>query len=107
MKYLAIASFKDVMLNLPQKEIQRLLEGMVAHMEQHRKSDRIQEGYFIPGWNRLVAISENSSIEELYRNMSENPMYGLLNIEVYPLADIGESMKITLEGLKRSMAAAK
>jgi hypothetical protein len=107
MKHLAIASFKDTAIALPLSELSRLMEAMIAHMEQHVKEGKVQEAYYIPGWNRLVAISETESLEELVRNQNENPALGLMDIELYPLADIRESMKIVSESLKRAVSASK
>jgi hypothetical protein len=101
MKHLAIASIKDSAITLPMTVLSQLWEAMIVHMEQQVKEGKVQEGYFVPGWNRFVVISETGSIEELVKNQNENPALGLFNIELYPLADLKESSKIIAESLKR------
>jgi muconolactone delta-isomerase len=107
MKYVVITSYKDVMFNLPLKELLRLGEGSMAHVKQQQQAGKIQEAYFLPGWNRFIAISEADSIEELYKNMNENPMYGLMNAEIYEAMDPYEATQVSLDAVKKAIAASK
>jgi hypothetical protein len=100
MKHLAIASFKDSAATLPPSIIRPLLEATITHMKQQSKAGKVQEAYFIPGWNRFVVIGETASVEEIVKNQSDNALLGLMSIEVYPLADLDESMKSLLKAVK-------
>ena len=58
------------------------------------------EYYFIPGWDRVVAIGEVKSAEEIVQRLSTLPVGGFLDFEVYPLADAFEAMKTYIESMK-------
>jgi muconolactone delta-isomerase len=98
MKFLTIGSIKEI--NPPPSVVRQLLEAGHAVLNQQKKAGKVLESYYIPGWRRVVAIRESKSAEELDKDISEMPCSALLNLEVYPLADYDESLKIILEGLK-------
>ena len=101
MKFLSIATMKDAMFTLPPATARQLTEANLAFMKQQRQAGKILEAYIIPGWKRSVVISEAKSAEEIVQNFNEMPGMGLMDIEIYPLADWDESMKYVIEGLKR------
>jgi muconolactone delta-isomerase len=99
-KTLSIGTPKDVLFTLPPAVARQLFEATIALSNQQKKAGKILELYFIPGWNRVVAIRESKSAEELNQNIDELPLSSFMNYEVYPLADYNESAKTILEGLK-------
>jgi len=100
MKFLTISRSKDTMSTLPPSVLRQLMEATVAYMDEGRKKGAFLEYYFIPGWDRAVVISEAKSAEEIVQSISGLPIGSFLDIEVYPLADPNESMKIFIESLK-------
>ena len=58
--------------------------------------------YVIPGWRRSIVISEAESAEDIVKSFSEMPGFGLMDFELYPLADFEESLKYGIEALKRA-----
>jgi len=102
MKFLVIATPKEIMFTLPPAMSRQLVEAQVAWINQQKQAGKILEHYWIPGWARAVVIREAESAEDVARAFSEMPLGGLMNSEVYPLADYDESMKGIIESLKRA-----
>ena len=102
MKFLIIATTKDIMFTLPPAMARQLVEAQFAWVNQQRQAGKILEHYWIPGWGRAVVIREAESAEDVAQAFNEMPLGGLMNSEVYPLADYDESMKGIIERLKRA-----
>ena len=100
MKFLVMGSIRDSAAILPPSVVRPLLEATNAAVNQQRKAGKLLETYWVPGWGRVVAISESKSAEEIVQNMNELPVSGFMNYEIYPLADYDESAKIMLERMK-------
>jgi len=100
MKFLTIAKMKDTASTVPPSVVRQLMEATDALMAQQKKAGNVLEYYFIPGWDRVVTISEFKSAEEINQRLCELPIGGFLDVEVYPLADAFEAMKPYLEALK-------
>jgi muconolactone delta-isomerase len=100
MKFLGISKTKDTASTLPPSVMRQLMEATLDFMNQEKKAGRILEAYFIPGWDRVVTISEFKSAEEINQLLSELPIGAFLDIETYPLANFNESMKTYMENLK-------
>ena len=76
----------------------QVLEAEVAWVEEQKRAGKILEIYSLAGWDRVVAISEHPSAEDAAQ--FQCPMEGVLNFEVYPLADFGQAMKAIIEAVK-------
>ena len=100
MKFLAISKMKDTASTVPPSVMRQLMEATLDLMNQEMKAGNVLEYYFIPGWDRVVAISEVKNAEEIVKLLSDLPVGGFLDFEIYPLADAFESMKPYLEALK-------
>ena len=100
MKFLTISKMKDMASTAPPSVIMQLMEATADVMKQAMKAGNVLEYYFIPGWDRVVTISEVKSAEEINQRLCELPIGGFLDFEVYPLADPFESMKAYIEALK-------
>jgi muconolactone delta-isomerase len=100
MKFLTISKMKDTAATMPPSVMRPLMEATVDVMNQEKKAGEVLEYYFIPGWDRMIAISEVKSAEEIVQLLSDLPVGGFLDFEVYPLADAFESMKTYIESMK-------
>jgi muconolactone delta-isomerase len=102
MKFLSITRMKETASALPPSVMRQLLEATNEVMRQEKKAGRVLEYYSIPGWGRVVVISEVKSAEEMVQLIAALPIQGLLDFETYPLVDAFESMKIFVESLKKA-----
>jgi len=102
MKFLTIVSVKDSCALVPPTVMRQLLEAEVAWVEEQKRAGKILEIYSLAGWDRMVAISEYPSAEDLAQ--IQPPMRGFLNYETYPLADYGQAMKAVIEAVKKAEA---
>jgi muconolactone delta-isomerase len=102
MKFLTISKMKDTASTVPPSVMRPLMEATDDVMKQEMKMGRVLEYYFIPGWDRVVTISEFKSAEEINERLSTLPVGGFLDFEIYPLADAFESMKTYIESMKRA-----
>jgi muconolactone delta-isomerase len=100
MKFLVIGTMKDTALALPPAMGRQIMEASIPVMNQQKKAGKIVEFYWVPAAMRSVVIRERNRAEEILQDMSEVPQAALMNVEIYPLADFNESMKIMLESLK-------
>jgi len=100
MKFLTISKMKDTASTVPPSVIRQLMEATFDVMNQEKKAGKILEYYFIPGWERVIAISEVKSAEEINQHLTDLPIGAFLDFEVYPLADAFESMKTYIEAMK-------
>jgi muconolactone delta-isomerase len=101
MKFLTISSFKDTFFALPPATSRQIAEASLAYMNQQKQAGRILEMYVIPGWRRSVVISEAASAEDIVKSFTEMPGFGVMDFELYPLADFEETLKYSIEVLKR------
>jgi len=99
MKFLTISKMKDTASTMPPSVMRQLMEATLDAMNQEKKVGNL-EYYFIPGWDRVVAISEVKSAEEITQRLSKLPVGAFLDFEVYPLADAFEAMKTYVESMK-------
>ena len=99
MKFLVMFSPKEAVLTLPPSVTLKLIEATTPLFEQVLKEGNIKEFYCMPG-SRFMLISEESSAEEMMKNMTQNPSFGLMNVEVSPLADGVEAWKDMIANLK-------
>jgi len=99
MKFLVIGTLKDTFSMLPPAVGRQLMEASVAWVNQQKKVGKLLEIYAIPD-GRPVGISEHPSAEDLAQTLAGVPMGGLLNFEVYPLADFNQAMKANIEAYK-------
>ena len=51
-------------------------------------------------WNRYAVICEHDSGEDIVKTLSAMPLGGLMNYEVYPMADYDVAMKAHIEATK-------
>jgi hypothetical protein len=68
-KFLGIASMKESFLMLPPAVTGQLFEASIAAINQQKKAGKIKELYYIPVWDRAVAISEAATAEEAYKKL--------------------------------------
>ena len=99
MKFLTISKMKDSATLVPPATMRQLMEATLAWMDGQQKAGIILEAYAIPSGGTVV-ICEHSSVDDVAKTVASIPMGGLLNCEVYPLADINETMKVYVESLK-------
>jgi hypothetical protein len=104
-KFLGIASMKESFLMLPPAVTGQLFEASIAAINQQKKAGKIKELYYIPVWDRAVAISEAATAEEAYKNYSAMPIASFMTGEFYPLVDGIEAMNAMLETIKKMAAA--
>jgi muconolactone delta-isomerase len=100
MKFVVIGSIKESASMFPPSLVRQLVEADPAVISQQKKAGKLLEIYWIPGWNRGIAIREAKSAEEIYRDIADMPCSILTNNEVYPLADYSEINKAMVERLK-------
>ena len=100
MKFLTISKMKDTASTVPPSVMRQLMEATLDVMKQEEKSGKVLEYYFVPGWSRVVVISEVKSAEEIVQLITDLPVEAFLDFETYPLADVFESMKTYIESLK-------
>ena len=103
MKFLTIASVKDVFFTLPQAEQNKLwVQNIEWTIDQMKKSKIKAELYVIVASGRLVSIGEADSVEDYYQGL-QSPLAtaGFVNYESYPLieADI-KAWEAALASLK-------
>jgi muconolactone delta-isomerase len=101
MKFLTIGKAKEANA-VPPAALLKILEATLAYQKQQKKARKLLENYYVPGWGRSIAITENDSAEEFLEMLSGNPVYGLMDFEVYPLADMSESNKILVDSVKKA-----
>jgi muconolactone delta-isomerase len=102
MKFLTITKMRDTASALPPSVLRQLLEATQEVMKQEKNAGKVLEYYTMPGWGRVVVISEVKSAEEMVQLISALPIQPLLEFESYPLADAFESMKANIENLKKA-----
>ena len=102
MKFLIIATTKDIMFTLPPAIARQLLEATAAWVNQQKQAGTLLEIYGMAGWVRTIAIEEHESAEAVAQTVAGNPLGAFLNHEVYPLADFDEVMKANIESVKKA-----
>ena len=100
MKFLTISKMKDTASTIPPSVMRPLMEATLDLMNQEKKAGKVLEYYFIPGWERVIAINEVKSAEEINQRLTDLPVGAFLDFEVYPLADAFGAMKTYIEALK-------
>ena len=107
MKFLTIATVKDVFRTLPQAEQKKLWDGNVQWTVDFKKKMGDKFNLYVEvGWGRLVSIGEYNSVEE-YSQSLESPIMaqaGFINYESYPLIEVDEK---ALDAWTESLKAAK
>ena len=88
---------------MPPAVWRQVLEGDVAWVEEQKRAGKILEVYFCHH-ECAVAICEQPSAEDLAEALAQFPSSGLVNVEVYPLADYGQAMKAIIEAVKKAEA---
>jgi hypothetical protein len=103
MKFLTMATVKDVFRTLPQAEQKRLWEENVQWMVDFKRRMRDKFNIYAEvGWGRLVSIGEYRSVEEYSQSLESPPMpqAGFINYESYPLIEMDEeALRAWLESL--------
>ena len=100
MKFLSLCTLKDSFSMLPPATGRQLLELTLSWSDQQRKDGKILELYAMPGAKTTMAICEHPSAEDLNQTLITMPLYGFMDFEIYPLSDIGHSMKASIESMK-------
>jgi hypothetical protein len=105
MKFLTIATVKDVFRTLPQAEQKKLWDGNVQWTVDLKKKmgDKI-DFYVVAGGGRMVSIGEFNSVEEYAQAIQSPPMAaaGFINYESDPLIELDEKTLDTwIESLKQ------
>jgi muconolactone delta-isomerase len=100
MKFLTVSKMKDTASTVPPSVMRPLLEASLEVMKQEKKEGKVLEYYFIPGWDRVLAINEIGSADEILKRLSALPIGVFLDFEVYPLGDAFEAMRTYIESLK-------
>lgn len=88
MKFLVIVEYKDIYYSLPSAERKKIDDADKEFSQKMIDSGDVLEVYYIPGWNRYVAIEQYESIEKLYEHFEEDPSFPYLKFEVYPLKQL-------------------
>jgi hypothetical protein len=106
MKFLTIATVKDVFRTLPQAEQNMFMEENVRWTADFKKKmgDKFNI-YSEVGWQRLVSIGEYNSVEEYSQSLESPPMSqaGFINYEGYPLIEFDEkALDAWLESQKKA-----
>lgn len=99
MKYLVIGSMKDSISALPPAKYKKLLEASVNWIYRYKSACILSEVHMAVGWNRIVAISNHETQEDLAKVLATIPLGTFMDLEVYPLADINESMNALIENI--------
>jgi hypothetical protein len=84
---------------VPPAQARQLLEASKTWLDQQKKAGTLLEDYAIPG-GKTAVICEHSSFEDFNRVVMTLPTYGFMHFEVFPLADMGEYMKTSIEAYK-------
>ena len=100
MKFLFISTLKDTASMVPPGMQRQLLEATVAYMDELKKKGKLLEAYHSPD-GAAIAICEHPSAEDAVQTVASIPMYGLLDIKAYPLADFNKSMQAFIEACKK------
>lgn len=99
MKFLTISKMKESTSLVPPSTARQLLEATLAWADGQVKAGKILEMYAIPEGGTVV-ICEHPSIEDLAQTLASIPMGGLMNFQVYPLADLNTTMQAYLASFK-------
>src|SRR3972149_58760 len=99
MKFLGLLKPKEIMLTLPPAVGRQLMEASIAGMNKLKKEGKALEGYISPA-GCAVTILEYKNAEEWIKDQNLVPILQYYEQELYPLADMDESMKSYLEALK-------
>jgi hypothetical protein len=99
MKFLALLKQKEVMLTLPPAVGRQLIEASMAGMKQLKKEGKLLESYSSPSGLGAVILNYNSA-DEWIKDQNLIPLLTYYSQEIYPLADMEDTMKSVLEALK-------
>ena len=99
MKFLTISNMKDSASLVPPATARQLMEATLAWADAQVKAGKILEMYATPGGG-VVVICEHPSTEDAAQTIASIPMGGLMNIQVYPLADLNATMQAYLASIK-------
>jgi hypothetical protein len=99
MKFLSILKQKEVMLTLPPAVGKQLIKASMAGMKQLKKEGKLLESYSSPSGLGVVILNYNSA-DEWIKDQNLIPLLTYYSQEIYPLADMEDTMKSVLEALK-------
>jgi hypothetical protein len=99
MKFLGLLKQKEITLTLPPAVSRQLIEASLAGMNKLKKEGKLLEGYYSPSGLGMVILNYNSA-DEWVKDQNSVPILNYYYQEVYPLADMEESMKSNLEAMK-------
>ena len=99
MKFLGLLKQKEIMLTLPPAVSRQLIEMSLAGMSQLKKGGKLLEAYYSPAGLSMVILNYDNA-DEWVKDQNMVPLLSYYDQEVYPLADLDESMKTMLEALK-------
>jgi hypothetical protein len=105
MKYLVLGNMKDIVSLLPPTKSRQLLENCTNWVYRYKSSNLVADIYMMVGSNRFVAICNSESNQEVERILNSLPVGAFSNLEVFPLADITESINGMIENVKKAEAS--
>jgi muconolactone delta-isomerase len=100
MKYLVMGNLKDTVSTMPPAKSQQLLETCANWVYRYKSANLIVEIQMMVGSNRFVAICNSESNQELMKILSTMPIGAFGNLEVFPLADMTESINALIQNIK-------
>jgi muconolactone delta-isomerase len=92
---------KDSASDIPPATYTKLLEATANWVYRYKSAGILSEIHMMAGRNRIVTICNHESTEDLTRVLSTLPLGKYIDIEVYPLADINESINALIENAKK------
>ena len=101
MKFLVLGNIKDTFSNLPPEVNRQLLEETAVWMYRYRSANILAEIHMLVGCKRFVAVCNSETNVDLMKELSTLPILNYTDIEVYPLADITESINSLIENTKQ------
>jgi hypothetical protein len=101
MKFLTVSKIKDSAALCPPATTRQLLEATLTFIDAMKKAGKLLEAYAIPEGGTAV-ICDHPSIEDVAQTIASIPIGGLMSHEVYPLADLDETMKAVIETFKKA-----
>jgi hypothetical protein len=99
MKFLAIGKPKDTLTALPPAIVRKFIEMTLTAIKQLKKEGKLLEAYVTPSGYPVV-ILDYKSVEDWIKDLNLQPILTYYDQEIYPLADMEDSVKSNLEALK-------
>jgi hypothetical protein len=101
MKFLTISKVTDAATLFPPAIMRQLMEASLTWLDGVKKSGKLLEFYAITD-GRYVAICEEPSADDALKTLASCPTAGIMNNEVYALADGTAPIKVFIENLKQA-----